>query len=193
MGCAVRGFQLGKWGYPHSWKAFFHGKSESEKNEMRTGENMKKLSLSILSWLVVWTFLKNMSSSIGMMTFPIYMEKKIGNQTTNQWWSNPACRKLRLKPTILMTEKSLKNLWHHQSRMSEQLATRNLMVILGQPETELLNIIAPYFWAKPYSLFRAYCNHSGLHIQGQNRSPMFCCSRRIRTFPARGVPPVIHL
>jgi len=40
-----------------------------------------------LSWLVVSTPLKNMSSSVGMMKFPIYgkSQKKIMFQTTNQY------------------------------------------------------------------------------------------------------------
>ena len=44
------------------------------------------LSLSILIWLVLWTPLKNMSSSVGMISNPTKMGtcKKNGNQTTNQ-------------------------------------------------------------------------------------------------------------
>jgi hypothetical protein len=37
-----------------------------------------------IDWLVVSIHLKNMSSSIGMMTFPVYGKIKLMFQTTNQ-------------------------------------------------------------------------------------------------------------
>ena len=85
-------------------------------------------------WLVVLTILKNMTSSVGMMTFPIYGKIKFMFQTTNQVWvlgqvatffdvKIPQWPKM---PKVLCTKKCwhsrfllLKNDWTEQERFNQ--------------------------------------------------------------------------
>jgi hypothetical protein len=54
-------------------------------NVTNTVKNNMDTKYTKVYWLVVSTTLKNMSSSVGMMKFPLYGKMKFMFQTTNQY------------------------------------------------------------------------------------------------------------